>query len=92
MLQELYNVLTGKLKVDKAAAKHEMLLLQRYELVLMVPAILGNAADLHAQASLSFWDALIIAAAQFAKCGELWSEDLQAGREFGSLKIVNPLV
>jgi predicted nucleic acid-binding protein len=40
--------------------------------------------------TLSFYDALIIAAALDAECDVLFSEDLQHGREFGALEVVNP--
>lgn len=39
---------------------------------------------------LSFYDALIVASAQEAGCGTLYSEDLQHGRKFAGLAIVNP--
>jgi predicted nucleic acid-binding protein len=38
----------------------------------------------------SFYDALIIAAAIDAECEILFSEDLQDGRRFGDLLVVNP--
>lgn len=41
---------------------------------------------------LSFYDALIIAAALEAGCDTLYSEDMQHGREFGGLTIINPFV
>jgi predicted nucleic acid-binding protein len=39
---------------------------------------------------LSFYDALIVAAALEAGCDTLYSEDLQDGRRFPGLTIVNP--
>jgi predicted nucleic acid-binding protein len=39
---------------------------------------------------VGFYDALIVAAAGEAGCDLLYSEDLQDGRAFGGLKIVNP--
>lgn len=39
---------------------------------------------------ISFYDALIVAAAQEAGCDTLCSEDLQDGRRFGASKVVNP--
>jgi predicted nucleic acid-binding protein len=42
--------------------------------------------------SLSFWDALIVAAARKAGAKELWSEDLNVGQDYGGVKVVNPLV
>ena len=42
------------------------------------------------QARVSFWDGLIVAAAERMRCRFLLSEDFQTGREFGSITIVNP--
>jgi predicted nucleic acid-binding protein len=61
------------------------------------PAIVPLTAGTHAAAmtlacdhNLNFYDALIVAAALEAGCGTLYSEDLQDGRTFASLAIVNP--
>jgi len=43
--------------------------------------------DVH---SLSWWDALIVAAAQVAGCPFLLSEDLAAGQDYGGVEVVNP--
>jgi predicted nucleic acid-binding protein len=40
--------------------------------------------------NIAFYDALIVAAAQEAGCDTLFTEDLQHGRKFGNLTIVNP--
>jgi predicted nucleic acid-binding protein len=53
-------------------------------------AIHEGARILAASHGASFYDALIVAAAQQAGCGILYSEDLQAGRRFGNTQIVNP--
>ena len=42
------------------------------------------------QAQVSFWDGLIVAAAERMRCRFLLSEDFQAGREFGPITTVNP--
>ncbi|NEW92758.1 PIN domain-containing protein [Rhodopseudomonas sp. BR0M22] len=41
---------------------------------------------------VSFYDALIVAAAQEAGCEVLYSEDLQHGRSFGTLRVENPFL
>ena len=46
--------------------------------------------ELHQAHTLSIWDALIVEAAVEARCDVLLSEDLQDGRRFGELRIVNP--
>jgi predicted nucleic acid-binding protein len=42
------------------------------------------------QFRLSWWDALILAAAQEAGCTALVTEDLQDGRSYGGVTVVNP--
>jgi predicted nucleic acid-binding protein len=39
---------------------------------------------------LSFWDALILAAAETAEASTLFTEDLTHGQWIGSVKVVNP--
>ncbi len=56
-------------------------------------------AGIHARAvvlardhTLSFYDALIVAAAADAGCRMLFSEDLQHGRKFGAVAVENPFL
>lgn len=42
------------------------------------------------QAQLSYWDALILAAAERSGALYLLSEDFQAGRQYGEVRILNP--
>lgn len=42
------------------------------------------------RASVSYWDGLILGAAERAGCRWLLSEDFQAGREYGEVVVVNP--
>jgi len=41
-------------------------------------------------AQVTYWDALIVAAAERSGARYLLSEDFQAGRSFGSVRVVNP--
>lgn len=50
----------------------------------------STALGLARDHGIGFYDALIVAAALQAGCTTLYSEDLQAGRQFGPLGIVNP--
>ena len=91
ILQEYYNVLTRKFGFSAVRAKSELLVLCAIPTVIMTPDIIKASADVHGAGSISFWDALVVSAAQSARCDELWTEDLQAGRLFGTLRVVNPL-
>lgn len=50
-----------------------------------------QALDLEARYKISFWDALIIQAAETAGADILYSEDLADGQFYGSVRVVNPL-
>lgn len=39
---------------------------------------------------LSFWDAMILVSARQLGCRTLWSEDLSAGQEYGSITVRSP--
>lgn len=41
---------------------------------------------------ISFWDALILQAAQVERCDRLWTEDLNHGQRIGDLTITNPFL
>jgi predicted nucleic acid-binding protein len=40
----------------------------------------------------SFWDALILQAAEDAGASILYSEDFEAGQRYGAIQVVNPLL
>ena len=55
-------------------------------------ALYEEALRLHTANNLQWYDALIVGAARESGCAILYSEDLQHGQKFGSLKIVNPFL
>lgn len=55
-------------------------------------SLLRDAWDLQIGQQLSFWDSLIVAAAQRSGAAVLWSEDLGTGRRYGNLIVTNPLL
>jgi predicted nucleic acid-binding protein len=50
-----------------------------------------EALDFEVQYRVSFWDALVIAAAEHSDAAILYSEDLNEGQRYGSVHVVNPL-
>jgi predicted nucleic acid-binding protein len=54
------------------------------------PALFVSALQLHQQLRLSWYDSLIVAAAQQAECEVLYSEDMQHGQRLRDLRIENP--
>jgi hypothetical protein len=53
-------------------------------------ALLQEGIRIKERFQISFYDALIVAAAKRQKCGVLYSEDLQAGMVFHDVQVVNP--
>jgi predicted nucleic acid-binding protein len=53
--------------------------------------VVAKAMEIESQAGISYWDALIVAAALLSGCDTLYSEDFQHGRVFEErLTVVNP--
>ncbi len=55
-------------------------------------ALYLEALHLQSRNQLSWYDSLIVAAAQQTHCEVLLSEDLQHGQKFGSLRVENPFL
>ena len=53
-------------------------------------AMIERAWVLETRYMISWWDALIVAAAQQSECAILLTEDLQHGQVFGDVRVVNP--
>lgn len=49
-----------------------------------------EALDLESRYRVSFWDALVLQAAQASGAETLYSEDLSDGQRYGSVRVVNP--
>jgi predicted nucleic acid-binding protein len=50
-----------------------------------------EAIHLQERYQISFWDAMIIQSALHFECSIIWSEDLNPGQVYDSVKLVNPL-
>jgi predicted nucleic acid-binding protein len=92
VLQELYSVLTGKLKRNLTPLQTLAYLDEIAQSPVTVAdyALIRAAAELSSRHKLSFWDALIIVAAVRSGATYLYSEDLQHGRTILGVKILNP--
>jgi predicted nucleic acid-binding protein len=90
VLQEYFAAATRKLKLDAGIARRKVELLAEFDVAVLAVGDVLAAIDLHRLHSFSFWDALIVRAAQQTGCKALFSEDLQDGREVDGVRIVNP--
>ncbi len=92
VLQEFYVVATGKssLAVRPADAREIVRLYSAWPVVTVDPVLILTASELHERASISFWDALIVAAAQRAGADEILTEDHSHGEIIDGVRVVNP--
>jgi predicted nucleic acid-binding protein len=90
VLLETYNVLVRKKQVKPAQALIATEVLMHYDVVTPSAAAALAALTLAAEHGLPTYDAFIVQAALEGGCDTLFSEDLQAGRRFGKLVVVNP--
>lgn len=93
VLQELYNVLTKKMKCSlKNAGTCVALFSETIAVHCNTVRDILNAVDISSKTQFSFWDSLILSAAQKEECTVLCSEDLNAGQVIDGITIVNPFV
>jgi predicted nucleic acid-binding protein len=70
-------------------------LLQDYsswEVAVNRPDSVLQALEIELRYKISFWDALVLQAAESSGATILYSEDLSAGQSYGSVQVVNPLL
>jgi len=91
VLQEFYVAATRKLHVDPLQAKTMVQAFGNLETILITPDAIANAIDCSVLNKISFWDALVVVAAESAACATLWTEDLSDGQVIRGVKIQNPL-
>lgn len=90
VLMEAYNTLIRKDLMDPAPAQAYV---RRLALVPVIPVerddVLG-ALDLRDLYGISHWDGLILRAAEKGQSDIVYSEDLNHGQRYGSVRVCNP--
>jgi predicted nucleic acid-binding protein len=90
VLQEFYANAVLKMRVPPHYARKVVSLWSEWQPPDVTLGLLERAWYWSDQAKISFWDSMIVAAAERSHCRWLLSEDFQAGRRFGDLIVVNP--
>jgi len=82
-----------RLRTDaREEARAEIRDLMAWNPVVTDAAVLERGWKLQDRYRLSYWDALIVAAAKAAGCGYLLTEDLQSGQKLDGIEVVNPFL
>lgn len=92
VLQELYVTLTRKLRKPMTRPRARAVV-ERYAAWPthhVTPGDILAASELEQRHSLSFWDALIVVAAQRMDATRVVTVDMQDDRAFGDVRVFNP--
>ncbi|MDQ4097859.1 MAG: PIN domain-containing protein [Actinomycetota bacterium] len=92
VLSEFYVTVTRKLDPGllPADARAEVRDLSAWRPIAIDTDVIEAAWALEDGHSLSFWDALVVAAAQAARCDVLLSEDLSDGQTYDGVTVFSP--
>jgi len=92
VLSEYYSTMTRKLppRLSPSIAWEDVRALMAWRPQPMDTPVLERGREIEQRFCLSWWDSLIVAAAQFQSCRLLLSEDLQHGLTIDGLTIRNP--
>jgi predicted nucleic acid-binding protein len=95
VVQEFFNLALKRFSQPMKPAEAEQYLTTVLNPLLAVhssQALYAEALHLHAKSKLSWYDSLIVSAAIQARCDLLYTEDLQHGQMFGTLRVTNPFL
>lgn len=92
VLQELYVTVTRKIRRPLSPAQ-AIALIEEYRSFPLIPvdyALIAAAVEFSVRYRISYWDGAILAAAAALGAPVLYSEDLNHGQVYGSVRVVNP--
>ena len=94
VLQEFYVNVTQKIKVplSRSLAREVIRNYIPWVRSLITPGTVVRASELGEAWQISFWDAMIVAAAEQDGAGILLSENLNHGQVIASVRVVNPFL
>ena len=90
VLEEFYAQVRHKWPNARQPARSEVRDLLAWRPVVIDGTLLEQAWKIQDRFPMSFWDALIVAAAKAASCRCLLSEDFQDGQDLDGLRVVSP--
>ena len=92
VLQEFYVTVTRKMK-RPMTPERAVALMDEYRVFPTVPTdypLVVSAVELSVKYGISYWDGAIIAAAQVLEADTLYTEDLNHGQRYETVRVVNP--
>lgn len=90
VVQEFYAAGSRKLGMPRTALRDAAAALLDLPLVVLGPSHITSAIQNEEQHKISFWDGLILAAAESGGATVLYTEDLNDGQKYGAVTVRNP--
>ena len=90
VIQEFYSAGSQRLKLQRDLLVQAVSRMLKFPIVINGPDEIRSALSNEQRYQISFWDALILAAAESGGAGVLYTEDLNHGQFYGSVLVQNP--
>lgn len=90
VMQEYAVTASSKLDQALPVVMHQLHLLETLKVVVVTPGLVRRALEISALYVISYWDSLIVAAAESAGCSRIISEDLNSGQSYCGMPCMNP--
>lgn len=90
VIQEFYAAATRKMAMPRPTVRVLTGALCELPLVVVNRTHIRSAMDHELRYQISFWDGLILAAAEAGGAGVLYTEDLNHGQQYGGVLVRNP--
>ena len=91
-LTEFANVALRKLSLPPDAVLDFLRAFKRIETILPDNELVSRGVEIKVLYGIQFYDAMMVAAAERAEAGEIWTEDLNDGQTYCGVKAVNPFL
>jgi predicted nucleic acid-binding protein len=94
VLQEFYVTVTQKLQpgMDFQSARNDVQSLFAWRPIYIGTDAIQGAWLIQDRFKLSWWDSLVVSAAQIGDCRYLLTEDLQENQVFENVRVINPFL
>jgi predicted nucleic acid-binding protein len=92
VLQELYVTLTRKIPspLNRAQVRRILNNYLAWDIAVNDGSVILQASEIEEAYSISFWDAMVVAAASMKNAAIILTEDLNEGQQLEGITIVNP--
>ena len=94
VLGEFFVVVTRKIQQPMSAAEAAEVIAEfgAFEVVPLDFSLVQRAIATQQEFGISYWDSLIISAAERAGCATVFSEDLNSGQSYHGVEVQNPFL